>query len=190
MTRRRPVPLADLQRPAPEVAPTLLGKLLVSTVDGVVVAGRITEVEAYTEDDPASHTFTGRTDRNEVMFGRAGRLYVYLSYGIHRCVNVVTGPVDRGEAVLIRALDLVEGTDVARSRRGGRPDRELTNGPGKLGAALGIDLDHDGVDALSPAAPLRLLDDGTPRPTRPLVGPRIGIKKGVDTPWRFRTPPR
>ncbi|MEL6892968.1 MAG: DNA-3-methyladenine glycosylase, partial [Actinomycetota bacterium] len=135
------------------------------------------------------HTFRGPTTRNRIMFMDAGHLYVYLSYGIHHCVNVVTGREGRGEAVLIRALEIVDGVDAARARRVGRPDRELANGPGKLGAALGIDLGHDSVDALAHDSPLRLLDDGTPPPADPLVGPRIGITVGVDTPWRFRVPP-
>jgi len=165
----------------------LLGKLLVSEVGGHRVVGRITEVEAYTEDDPASHTFRGRTERNAPMFGPPGHLYVYLSYGIHHCLNVVTGPEGRGEAVLVRSVRIVEGTEIVRERRRTPRDRDLTSGPGRLGQALGIDLSHRGVDALGPSSIVRLIDDGTPPPTDPLVGPRIGISNGVDRPWRFRT---
>ncbi|BAN02399.1 DNA-3-methyladenine glycosylase [Ilumatobacter coccineus] len=177
----------DLARSASVVAPWLLNKLLVSTVDGRTVAGRIAEVEAYEQDDPASHTFGGRTARNEVMFGRAGHLYVYLSYGIHFCANVVTGPEGSGEAVLIRSVAIESGLDDAAARRGDRPRRELSNGPGKLCQAFGVGLPHDGADLLA-GGPVRLLDDGVAPPPHPLVGPRIGISKGVDTPWRFRVP--
>ncbi len=187
--RPRPIRRDELAGHSVAVAPWLLNKVLVSVVDGARVVGRLTEVEAYDEDDPASHTFRGRTARNAVMFGDAGHLYVYLSYGIHQCANVVTGPAGHGEAVLLRAVDVVEGTDVARRRRGARRDRELTNGPGKLCQALGIGAAHDGVDVTDPAGALWLGDDGVPPPPVPLVGPRIGITKGVDTPWRFRVPP-
>ncbi len=171
-------------RDAAEVAPELLGKVLMVTVDGVACSGRITEVEAYMPDDPASHTFNGKTLRNAVMFGPGGHLYVYLSYGIHQCANVVTGQQGSGQAVLVRALEPVEGIAVMRTRRAGRPDRELANGPGKLCQALGIVADHNGADLLD--GPVIVADDGTPPPQSPLVGPRIGITKGVETPWRFR----
>ena len=181
-----PIDRALLAGPAPEVAPRLLNRLLVSRIDRKVILGRITEVEAYTQDDPASHTFRGRTARNGVMFGPAGHLYVYLSYGIHFCANVVTGPEGRGEAVLLRALAIEGGIEHARRRRAGRPDRELADGPGKLCAALGIDRAHDGLDVVTDDGPLGLFDDGVAPPQSPRVGPRIGITKAVDTPWRFR----
>ncbi len=146
------------------------------------MSGRITETEAYTADDPASHSFRGRTERNAVMFGPPGHLYVYLSYGIHRCANVVTGADGDGQAVLIRSLDPLEGIDSMRSRRGRLP---LADGPGKLCQALGIDLDDDGVDLTAGA--VRIVDDGTPPPTAPLTGPRVGITVAVDRPWRFRS---
>jgi DNA-3-methyladenine glycosylase len=173
-------------RQAPDVAPELLGKRLVADVEGRVCSGRIIEVEAYMPDDPASHTFNGETNRNSVMFGPAGRLYVYRSYGIHWCANVVTGAPGSGQAVLIRALDPLDGIDGMRRRRGGRPDTELVNGPGKVCQALGITGDHNGADLL--AGSVLIVDDGTPPPRVPLVGPRIGITKAVDTPWRFRVP--
>jgi DNA-3-methyladenine glycosylase len=158
------------------------------TVDGMVVA-RIIETEAYMAADPASHSFRGRTDRNAVMFGPPGRLYVYLSYGIHACANVVTGVEGDGQAVLLRAGVPVAGIDAVRRRRSGRPDRELADGPGKLCQALGIGLGDNGVDLTAPWSPIRILDDGTAPPELPLVGPRVGITKGVETPWRFRVPP-
>lgn len=169
-----------------DVAPTLLNKLLVSTVGATLVSGRIVEVEAYDETDPASHSFRGLTPRNHTMFGSPGHLYVYLSYGIHHCINVVTGADGRGAAVLMRALVPVEGIDIIRQRRAGRNPREFTNGPGKLCAALGIDLGHDGIDVCHLDSPIVLVDDGVAPPARPLVGPRVGITKAIDRPWRFR----
>ena len=171
-------------RDAPVVAPDLLGKRLIADVDGVVCSGRIIEAEAYMPDDPASHTFNGRTPRNSVMFEPGGYLYVYLSYGIHHCANVVTGPQGSGQAVLIRALDRVAEIATIRRRRGGRPDAELVNGPGKLCQALGIGSEHNGVDLA--AGPVVIVDDGSLPLGPPVVGPRIGITKGVDTPWRFQ----
>ena len=164
------------------MAPDLLGKLLVVERGGVRVAGRIVETEAYTADDPASHSFRGPRPRNAVMFGPAGHLYVYRSYGIHWCANVVTGLDGDGQAVLLRAVDPVEGAHEMLRRRGRTP---LADGPGKLCQAFGIDVDDDGVD-LCGAGPIRVVDDGAIAPSNPTVGPRIGLTKGVDTPWRFR----
>ena len=153
--------------------------------DGTRLSGRIVETEAYTRTDPASHSFNGPTARNAVMFGPPGRLYVYLSYGIHCCANVVTGADGDGQAVLVRAVMPLEGLDVIRSRRRGRPERELANGPGKLCEALGIALTDNGTSLTDGSSPIRIVDDGTP-PPEPIVGPRIGITRGVDTPWRFQ----
>ena len=175
-----------LAGPAPEVAARLLNLVLISTIGGEHVAGRLVEVEAYDQDDPASHSHRGPTERNRTMFGPPGHLYVYLSYGIHHCANIVCGPEGVGAAVLVRGVVLLDGREVVRRRRGARPDRDLVDGPGKVGQSLGLRLDHDGVDLLDPASPLRLVDDGVPPPAAPLVGPRIGITKAVDTPWRFR----
>ncbi len=137
-------------------------------------------------DDPASHTFAGPTTRNAAMFGPAGHLYVYLSYGIHQCANVVTGPPGSGQAVLIRSIDPIDGITAMRQRRAGRSDRELANGPGKVCQALGIGPDHNGTDLLA-AGDVEIHDDGVDPPANPIVGPRIGITKGVATPWRFRS---
>lgn len=163
----------------------LLNKLLVCNLGGEAVAGRIIEVEAYDQDDPASHTFRGRTERNAAMFGPPGHLYVYLSYGIHHCANVVVGGEGQGEAVLIRSVEVVEGLDAARRRRGNRELGDLTNGPGKLSQAFGLDLSHDGQDLCSSNGLIRLVDDGMLPPRSPQVGPRVGLTKAVDTPWRF-----
>lgn len=122
--------------------------------------------------------------RNDVMFGPPGRLYVYLSYGIHCCANVVTGAVGDGQAVLLRAVVPIEGLDLIRSRRAGRLDRELADGPGKLCTAFGITLGDNGADVTSSS--IRIVDDGEPTPADPIVGPRVGLSRGIDTPWRFR----
>ncbi len=163
---------------APEAAPLLLNRLLVNGD----VTGRIIEVEAYMPDDPASHTYRGPTPRNAVMYQQAGSLYVYLIYGLHCCANVVTGPAGSGQAVLLRAVEPVSGLATMLRRRGRRP---LADGPGKLCQAFGIDLGHNGLNLLGDG-PLRLADDGMAPPDRPLVGPRVGLSHGVETPWRFR----
>jgi len=189
MTRRTPprrVARSVLDRDSPDVARLLLNKVLRVGP----CAGRIVEVEAYRSDDPASHSFRGRTKRTEVMFGPAGRLYVYFVYGMHWCANVVTGAEGDGQAVLLRALAPIDGLDVMASRRG-RTDR-LAEGPATLCQALGIDGSFNGVDlcavdAAAPA-PIGLYDDGVPPPSVPVIGPRIGITKAVDVPWRFRVP--
>ena len=168
---------------ARDVAPLLLNKVLVHGRK----RGRIVEVEAYVGDgtDAGSHAHRGRTPRNSVMFGPPGHLYCYRSYGIHTCANIVTGRPGDGAAVLIRALVPVAGVDEMRRRRSRATG--LADGPGKLCQALGITLAHNGVD-LCGSGPVVLVDDGTPPPAVPLVGPRVGITKGVDTPWRFRVP--
>jgi len=164
------------------VAPSLLGMLLVVQRAGVRAVGRIIETEAYTADDPASHSFRGRTSRNGEMFGEAGHLYVYRSYGIHWCANVVTGAEGDGEAVLLRAVDPVEGADEMLRRRGRRP---LADGPGKLCQAFGLDGADDGADLCNGGA-IHIVDDGASAVHDIVAGPRIGITKAVDTPWRFR----
>lgn len=168
-----------LSRPSWEVAPRLLGWRLETRFEGATTAVVLTEVEAYDQADPASHSFRGLTARTKAMFGLPGRLYVYRSYGMHWCVNVVTGPEGYGAAVLLRGGTPVAGRDTMARRRG-RSDR-LADGPGKLTQALGISGDHDGL----------VIDDGPvslrPGPVAPLVvaTPRIGITQAVETPWRF-----
>ena len=166
---------------APDVAPLLLNKLL---VHGACV-GRITEVEAYREDDPASHSFRGRTPRTEVMFGPAGHLYVYFTYGMHYCANVVTGADGEGSAVLLRAVEPLAGVDLMLERRHGR--RQIADGPAKLTQAYAIGPEHNGSD-LCRGDGIGLFDDGVPPPDDPRVGPRIGISKAVDVRWRWRVP--
>jgi DNA-3-methyladenine glycosylase len=172
-----------LARPVLEVAPSLLGARL--SAGGVVV--RLTEVEAYAgEKDPGSHAFRGRTPRTAVMFGPAGHAYVYFTYGMHWCVNVVTGPDGVASAVLLRAGEVVEGLDAARKRRPGVRDRDLCRGPARLTRALGLTGDHDGVDLLDAASPVRLLA-GAPVPADAVrTGPRVGVAgAGAPTPWRY-----
>lgn len=154
------------------------------------MSGRIVETEAYRSDDPASHSFNGPTPRSAIMFGPPGVLYVYLSYGIHSCANVVVGGDGDGQAVLVRAVEPVDGLMVIRERRAGRADRDLANGPGKVCAALAIGLADNGADLTGAGARIMVVDDGVGPPTSPRVGPRVGITKAVDTPWRFRTPVR
>lgn len=169
-----------------EVAPRLLNALVV-VGDRV---GRIVEVEAYAgPHDPASHAYGGVTPRTASMFGSAGTLYTYLSYGIHTCANISTGPVRTGQAVLLRAIEPLRALDAMRSARpAARRDVDLGNGPGKLCAALGIALDDDGVDVCDPASPVWLLSDDTPPPTEPVQTPRVGISKAKDRLWRFVVP--
>lgn len=173
-------------RDALEVAPDLLNKVFAVGP----TAGRIVEVEAYRSDEPAAHTFRGKTPRNAVMFGPAGHLYVYFSYGMHHCANVVTGADGDGQAVLLRAILPVAGVDEMRARRpSGTPEARLADGPGKLCQALGLDLNDSGLDLCGPASDRAWLgDDGTPPPDQPVVTGRVGISKAVDLPWRFVVP--
>ena len=171
-------------RPAQRVAPDLLGARLVSTLDGHRATGVIVEVEAYLgPDDPASHAAAriGRTRRNASMFGRGGTAYVYLSYGLHWCMNVVTGQIGEPCAVLLRAVDPIEGLDVMAARRG--RERDLTSGPGRVGQAFGITDALDTHDLSSP--PLRLLPGWSIPPESIDVSPRIGISRAQDWPLRF-----
>jgi len=166
---------------AVSLAPQLLGWELV----GLGAAGRIVEVEAYEPDDPASHTFRGETKRNVAMFGPPGRLYAYLIYGMHICANVVVGPPGRGAAVLIRALEPTEGLPLMAERRRNSTPRHLCSGPGKLCQALGISLDLDGTDLLDSTSAVHLRPPTHPVTERIVTGPRIGITKAVEQPWRF-----
>ena len=159
------------------VAPELLGVTLL--VDGV--GGRIVEVEAYDGEDPASHGFRGPTPRNASMFGPPGHAYVYRSYGIHWCLNLVCENEGRAAAVLLRALEPVHGVATMRERRGVEAERLLCAGPGRLCQALAVTREHDGLPL--DAQPFELL----PRPGEPLVaaGPRIGISVAREAPWRY-----
>ena len=160
-----------------EIAPELIGTTLL--VEGV--GGRIVEVEAYDQDDPASHGFRGRTARTASMFGPPGRAYVYRSYGIHWCLNLVCAEEGRSEAALVRALEPTSGLDAMRERRGLDAERALCSGPGKLCQALGITRALDGVALDEP--PFELFAREAEPPLA--VGPRIGITRAVEKPWRF-----
>ena len=177
------LPRSFYARPGTEVAPELLNKVLVAPG----VRGRIVEVEAYMgADDPGSHAYRGPTPRTEVMFGRAGHLYVYFTYGMHWCANVVCGAEGTASAVLLRALTPLDRPDVMRSRRPkARRDVDLCNGPAKLASAFGLEGDHDGLDLQRNAGGVRIVDDGTAPPARPANGVRVGLSHGVDIPWRW-----
>ena len=176
-----------------ELARALLGQVLVHESAEGLVAGRIVETEAYlAAGDPASHSHRGETRRNRSMFGRPGTAYVYLIYGMHRCLNVVSAPVGGGEAVLLRALEPLEGVELMRARRGAVKDRDLCNGPGKLVQALGLGAEHDGADLCRGALGLWAPggSDGELGAARQVLsGPRIGISNAVDLPLRFRLAP-
>ena len=168
------------------MAPALLGCWVVTDRPDGRVAVRLTEVEAYSGEgaDPASHAHRGPTPRAAIMFGPPGRLYVYFSYGMHWCANVVVGPDGRGSAVLLRAGDVVVGEELARSRRpAARAARDLARGPARLTQALGIGPGDKGADLLDPASGVRL-HSGTP-PAGVQAGPRVGISQATALPWRF-----
>lgn len=178
-----------LQHPSEVVAPRLLGAVLSHRVDGQTVTVRITEVEAYDQTDPASHSYVGPSPRTRTMFLRGGHLYTYRSHGIHVCANVVCDGAGRGSAVLLRGAVVVAGRTAAVQRRAGRDgDHWLAAGPGRLCAALGIDLDDDGAwlcgDGYPRLAPAQVC--ATSRPVNPvMVGPRVGVSQAPDRPWRW-----
>jgi DNA-3-methyladenine glycosylase len=145
--------------------------------------GTIVETESYERDDPACHAYVGLTPRTETLFGPPGRAYVYLSYGIHRLLNFVAEPEGEAAAVLIRALEPSAGIEQMRERRGARPDTDLCSGPGKLSEALGIGLEQNGADLTRD--PFRVLGPEPGRRAEVLTGPRVGISKAVERPWRF-----
>lgn len=167
------------------VARDLLGRVLWYDAPGGAVAGRIVEVEAYRGPrDPASHAFRGRTARNAVMFGPPGHAYVYFTYGMHHCLNLVCEPAGAPAAVLVRALAPLAGLEGARARRGGVPDVRLFRGPGCVAQAFGLTRAHDGLDLV--AGPLRVLAGPPRREGRGRArGPRIGIRAGLEFAWRF-----
>jgi DNA-3-methyladenine glycosylase len=170
-------PLIDFYAPSDQVARRLIGASLL--LDGV--GGRIVETEAYDHQDPASHSFSGPTKRNVVMFGPPARAYVYRSYGIHWCLNFVCGEEGHGAAVLIRALEPVAGIELMRQRRGLEQLRLLCAGPGRVCQALAVSGGHNGMRIDAP--PFQLV---APTTTIPIVtGPRIGISKAKEVPWRF-----
>jgi DNA-3-methyladenine glycosylase len=176
------VPAAFFERDPVTVAPLILNAILV----GPAGAGRIVEVEAYDGAfDPASHAFRGPTPRTRTMFGPGGHLYVYRSYGMHWCANVSCRGTGVAAAVLIRALKPLGPLEPLRANRPGVGDRDLTNGPGKLCAALAITNAHEGVALFDPASEVRLYRDDVAPPRAPVQTRRVGISKAVDEPWRW-----
>jgi DNA-3-methyladenine glycosylase len=183
VTRR--LPRSFFARPSVEVAPELLGHVLVRSLpDGQEVRVRVVETEAYRDDDPASHSYRGRTARNAVMFGPPGRLYVYFTYGMHHCMNVVTGADGEGSAVLLRAAEPLDGLDAMARRRGIDRTAALCSGPARLAEALGVDRALDGADLVG--GDLIWIERGASLPNdRVSAGPRVGIRRAVEKPWRF-----
>ena len=183
----RALPRAFYRRDSREVAPLLLNKVLVHDhpTDGRVAA-RLVEVEAYAgEDDPGSHGFRGETARTATMFGAPGHLYVYFTYGMHWCMNVVTADAGVCSAVLLRAAAPIAGVDTMRARRPkSRRNRDLCSGPAKLAQAFALDGGYDGIDLVR--GPVRLVDDGTPPPPRPGNSARIGLAAGKGDRERWR----
>jgi DNA-3-methyladenine glycosylase len=189
--RGRTLPRAFYSRDSREVAPELLGKLIVHDEPGAGrIALRLVEVEAYAgSEDPGSHGYRGPTARNATMFGAPGNLYVYFTYGMHWCANVVCGRTGWSSAVLLRGGAPVAGIEAVRARRpAARRDRDLCSGPARLAQALGLTRAHDGIDLVR--GPLRILDDGVPPPEEPGVSARIGLAagKGDQHRWRWYIP--
>jgi DNA-3-methyladenine glycosylase len=173
-------------RPATQIAPLLLGARLAHETDAGTVVLRLTEVEAYLGDgaDPGSHAFRGRTPRNSVMYGEPARVYVYFTYGMHVCANVVCSPEGTATAVLLRAAEVIEGISLAHARRGTVSPRDLARGPARLTVAAGIRLDENDSDALAAPFALELRTDAPAY----LSGPRVGVSGaggGADYPWRY-----
>ncbi|MGW2722521.1 DNA-3-methyladenine glycosylase [Streptomyces sp. NPDC001492] len=186
---RTPLAREFFDRPVLEVAPDLLGRILVRTTPEGPIALRLTEVEAYDgPNDPGSHAYRGRTARNGVMFGPPGHVYVYFTYGMWFCMNLVCGPEGKASAVLLRAGEVIEGAELARKRRlSARNDKELAKGPARLATALDVARDLDGTDACAPGhAPLKILTGAAVAPDQVLNGPRTGVAgDGGVHPWRF-----
>ncbi|MBT0771128.1 DNA-3-methyladenine glycosylase [Kineosporia sp. J2-2] len=182
-----PLPRSFFDREPLVVAPALLGAVVRHERDGEVVEVRLTEVEAYLGEgeDPASHSHRGRRPRNQVMWGPPGHLYVYFTYGMHYCANLVCRPEGVSGGVLLRAGEVVNGLDVARARRPAvRRDVDLARGPARLASALGLARDDDGRDVCSGGS-LQVLP-GTPVPrSRLRTGPRVGVSAGAESPWRY-----
>lgn len=183
----KPLPREFYRRHPAAVAPDLLNKILVRD-DGR--AARIVEVEAYGgSEDPAAHSYRGQTARNATMFGPAGHLYVYFSYGMHWGINAVCGEAGEGVGVLLRAAEPLQGVEAMRLLRPrAKRDRDLGSGPGKLSQAFGITRDLDGADLVTADRGIAIVSDGTLPPSQPVAGPRIGISKAKDFPWRWHVP--
>ncbi|HEX7096519.1 MAG TPA: DNA-3-methyladenine glycosylase [Acidimicrobiales bacterium] len=187
MRPRRRLPREFFARDPRELALDLLNKVLVGP-NGA--SGRIVEVEAYDgANDPGSHAYRGMTQRTMVMFGPPGHLYVYFSYGVHWCANVVCRTDGVAAAVLLRALAPLDGLDAMRAARpAAKRDRDLCSGPGRLCQALGINRAHNGADLVTGDVGVLVLDDGVPPPAKPVNSTRVGLSAGSDLPWRWYVP--
>ncbi len=180
------LPRSFFARASVDVAPQLLGCLIEHETDDGTVAVRLTEVEAYHGAlDPGSHAFRGKTARTAVMFGDPGFVYVYFTYGMHYCMNLVCAPAGTASAVLLRAGEVVDGGELAAARRRGAPARELARGPARLTVALGIARDDNGRDACDPSSTLRIRGGRRVQGRVVRSGPRVGLSAGAETPWRF-----
>jgi DNA-3-methyladenine glycosylase len=172
-------------RPATALAPASLGQFLCRRLpSGELLRARIVETEAYLPEDPASHSFRGPTARNASMFGMPGLAYVYLIYGIHLCLNVVAGAQGEGTAVLLRAAEPLEGIERMRISRGGVRDRDLCRGPARLASAFSVDREIDGEDLVT-SETLWIEQGPVVASDAVAAGPRVGIRVGVESPWRF-----
>lgn len=181
-----PLPRSFFDRPVIEVAPDLLGRLVVHRTEDGTVTARLTEVEAYDgPNDPGSHAFRGRSKRNGTMFGPPGHVYVYFTYGMHYCMNLVCGPPGMPTGILLRAAEITDGAELARKRRlTAKSDRELARGPARLVESLAVTRGDDGSDVCGDG-PLTV-HHGTPPPKRLIrTGPRVGLRDAPDFPWRF-----
>lgn len=165
------------------LARKLLGCELVHETEAGITSGKIVETEAYSQEDAASHSCRGETERTKIMFGAGGHAYIYFTYGMHYCFNVVSGPAGHGQGVLIRALEPLEGIGIMKQRRSKDNEKELCNGPAKLVQAMGITKADYGKPLYEGNLYIKKLQ--TPSEGQIMVGPRIGITKAIDTPWRF-----
>jgi DNA-3-methyladenine glycosylase len=169
--------------PTPEAARRLLGSELVREIAGQEIIVRIVETEAYQENDEASHSYHGKTARTSVMFGPAGFVYVYFTYGMHYCMNIVVGPDGYGAAALIRAVEPICGANIMSENRGGKTGSLVSDGPAKLTQALGINKTFNGHDLGQ--SPLKLMLKPPLQDSEVVAGRRVGISKALDKPWRF-----
>lgn len=180
------LPRSFFGRAATELAPDLLGRVIEHETPAGTVGLRLSEVEAYAgQADPGSHAYRGRTRRNSTMFGEGGHVYVYFTYGMHWCMNLVCLHPGTASAVLLRAGEVVEGLELARERRPGRRDRELARGPARLTRTLGVDRALDGADACDPAGPMRVRQGSPPDEALIRTSPRTGVAAAQAAPWRF-----
>ncbi|WP_433469219.1 DNA-3-methyladenine glycosylase [Spirillospora sp. CA-128828] len=180
------LPRKFFDRPVDEVAPALLGHVITHRTPEGEVAARLTEVEAYAGPlDPASHAYRGRTQRNAVMFGPPGYVYVYFTYGMHFCMNLVCGPDGTSMAVLLRAGEIIAGEEIARERRPRSTVRDLARGPARLCQALGVAREQNGLDVCTPGGAMTVRQGEAADPASIRNGPRTGVNGAKDVPWRF-----